>query len=141
MKALAACHFDLLSLRDDVPDRLPVKTFDRQPFLALNGVQTLFFTRQALLSRRRGCQAGVPRGKRLGIVGRSCRGDLWGHFKFRLDNPLFPRTQTVLGIAEILQVQDRYYIPGLQMQRASPLSRHDPYRVLTRGIVDLEETI
>lgn len=72
--------FHLLSLRDDVPDRLPVQTFDRQPFLALNGVQTVFFTRQALLSRRRGCQAGVPRGKRLGIVGRSCRGDLRGHF-------------------------------------------------------------
>ncbi|ASY60777.1 putative protease (plasmid) [Sinorhizobium sp. CCBAU 05631] len=34
----------------DDPDGLPVKTLDRQSFLALNGVQTVSFTCQALLS-------------------------------------------------------------------------------------------
>lgn len=44
------------------PDGLPVKTLDRQSFLALNGVQTVSFTCQALLAELQGLVAsGVSR--------------------------------------------------------------------------------
>lgn len=46
----------------DDPDGLPVKTLDRQYFLALNGVQTVSFTCQALLSELSGLVgSGVSR--------------------------------------------------------------------------------